>query len=275
VGEKVKCSHPCDKLLRVERLPHIWCPGCGIGIVLHMLIKAIDEANLDPKNVVVISGIGCSGRFSGYIKTDGAHVLHGRAIPFAIGVKLANPKLTVIVVGGDGDIVSIGGNHLIHAARRNIDLKVIMINNMIYGMTGGQLAPTTPKGAYTTTSPQGNIEEPINAVALAAVSGATFVSRWTVAHPINMKECFKKALKHRGFSFIEVVSDCPEIFGRLNGIRNPSELIRKIKLISKIRNNIDPRDAHMVWDKEIICGDFLQVRKPTLEEEMGRIRYEV
>lgn len=249
-------KHPLDEYLRIEAFPTIWCPGCGNGIVLGAIARALKRAKVDPDKVVLVTGIGCAGRMATYLYTDNAHVLHGRAIPFATGVKLAKPNLKVIVVGGDGDILAIGGNHLIHAARRNMDLLVIMVNNQIYGMTGGQVAPTSPLGAYTTTTPYGNIiERPFNAVKLVAAAGANYVARWTVAHPMQLTLSIEECLKKRGFRFIEVVSICPTIYGRLNklgGSPNMIKLLRKISVVKKV----PPEEAEISADK-IVCGVFV------------------
>jgi 2-oxoglutarate ferredoxin oxidoreductase subunit beta len=175
-------ANPLDCYLRVDRIPHIWCASCGIGPATGCFVRAIDRAGLNPDKVSVVSGIGCSGRVAGYIKLDSFHTTHGRALPFATGLKLANPELTIAVFSGDGDLAAIGGNHLIHSARRNIDMTVICINNFNYGMTGGQMGPTTPLDARSTTSPYGNYEYPFNLPYLVAASGATYVARWTVLH---------------------------------------------------------------------------------------------
>ena len=251
-------KHPLDKYLRVERLPHIWCPGCGIGIFLNQFARALRglEAKIDLNRMVIVSGIGCSGRISGYINLDGAHVLHGRAIPFGIGVKLAKPELKVVVIGGDGDIASIGLSHLIHAARKNIDISVIMINNMIYGMTGGQVAPTTPKNAYTRSTPYGNKVAPLNVVKLVAVAGATYVARWSIAQSLQLKKSIENIILHKGFGFLEVISICPEVFGRINGYKRPIEMVRELFRTCRIMPKFDPYNSNMEWGKIIPCGEY-------------------
>ncbi len=255
--------HPVDKYLRTERLPHVWCPGCGIGITLHAFMRAVkeleDEGRIDSSKILFVSGIGCTGRAAGYVNFDGAHTPHGRAIPYAMGAKLARPDLIPVVFSGDGDLVGIGGNHFIHAARRNMDVLVILVNNMIYALTGGQVAPTTPKGTYTTTTPFGNPDRPINAVKIAAAAGANYIARWAVTHPELLKNSIKKALPMEGFRLIEVVSICPEIFGRHIGFRAPIELYRRLQKVVKIRGKISPFEATYDWEKEIILGEF-QVR---------------
>lgn len=210
--------HPLDDIIRSERMPHIWCPGCGIGIAMRCYARAILESGIPVDRHVVVSGIGCSGRAAGYMNIDSYHSTHGRAIPFATGLKLARPDLMVSVFSGDGDLAAIGGNHLIHAARRNVDIKVICINNFNYGMTGGQLGPTTPFHARTTTSPYGNPELPFNLPYLLAAAGANHVSRWTTLHVRQVKNDILYAFDKPGFAFIEILSPCPVGFGKSNNI---------------------------------------------------------
>ena len=214
---------------RKDRWPTIFCPGCGIGIVMNAMWEVFKELDISLKNTVFVSGIGCSGRVVGYIKADSLHTTHGRPLAFATGIKLANPDLNVVVFSGDGDIFGIGGNHVIHAARRNIDIKTIVINNHTYGLTGGQLAPTTPRGMKTTTSPYGNAEYPFGMAELVSVAGANYVARWTVAEPYRLIRSLKEAFAMKGFSFIEVVSPCPTNFGRRNKFGDPVENLKWIK----------------------------------------------
>jgi 2-oxoglutarate ferredoxin oxidoreductase subunit beta len=209
-------KHPLDEIIRADRMPHIWCPGCGIGIAMRCYAEAILKHDVPMDKHVVVSGIGCSGRVAGYLNIDSYHTTHGRGIPFAVGLKLANPELQITVFSGDGDLAAIGGNHLIHAARRNIDMTVICTNNFNYGMTGGQLGPTTPHGAITTTSPYGNPELPFNLPYLLAAAGANFVSRWTSLHVRQVRRDILYAFDKPGFSFIEVLSPCPIGFGKSN-----------------------------------------------------------
>lgn len=253
-------AYPLDDYLRTDRLPSVWCSGCGIGIALGAFLRAVDELKLADKTAV-ISGIGCAGRSGGYINMDSFHTTHGRAIPFATAVKIAKPNLKVVVFSGDGDIFAIGGNHFIHAARRNVDLLVICINNFIYGMTGGQVAPTTPSGAVSMTTPYGNIEPDFNLVSIAAATGATFVARWTIAHPVLLKATIKKALQKKGFSFIEVIATCPEQFGRYNKLGKPSEMLESLRKTSIIRRDIAPDKASITVGKEIIVGEFLDIER--------------
>lgn len=218
-----------EKYLRKDCLPHIWCPGCGNGIIVSALIEVIDSLDVDKDKICIVSGIGCSSRAAQYMNFDTVHTLHGRAIPYAEGIKLANPELEVIVLTGDGDCSAIGGNHLIHGCRRNIDLKVIVFNNSIYGMTGGQCSPTTPIDAKTTTTESGNKCRPFNICKLVEAAGATYVARTTVAHYKHMVKVIKGAFNKKGFSIIEVLTPCPVQFGRNNGLKKPSDMIKKLK----------------------------------------------
>lgn len=223
-------QNPVLKYLRADRLPTMFCPGCGIGIVMTAFMRAIDELELDPKSMAVITGIGCTGRIGGYLKMDSLHSTHGRALPAAIGAKAVRPDLRVVVFLGDGDGLSIGGNHLIHAANRNHDLCVIMVNNMIYGLTGGQASPTTPVDIKTTTTPTGNMNRPFDVCRLAVAAGASYVSRWSTLYPRELKESIKKALSGDGFRFVEALSQCPPEFGKLNDLRDARNLAEWITI---------------------------------------------
>jgi 2-oxoglutarate ferredoxin oxidoreductase subunit beta len=258
-------EHPFLKYLRSAMIPHIWCPGCGNGIVLNCFVHALDELQMDLDKLVVVSGIGCIGRTAGYTNTDSFHTTHGRALAFASGVKLANPELQVVIVSGDGDLFAIGGNHFIHAARRNMGIKVICVNNFNYGMTGGQQGPTTPLEAFTTTSPYGNIEHPFNLVHLAAASGAVYVARWTTLHVRRLTQSIKKVLQKEGFCFIEVVSPCPEIFGRYNKMRSGLEMMEWFKKASSVESFSDPAKAEITFDR-IVVGEFVDVEKLSYEK---------
>lgn len=255
-------QHPLAKYLRQERMPHIWCEGCGNGVLLCSFFEALDELKLDLDKLVVVSGIGCIGRAAGYINVDSFHTTHGRAIAFATGVKLANPDLKVVVISGDGDLFAIGGNHFIHAARRNMDIKVICANNFNYGMTGGQYGPTTPLDSWTTTTPYGNIEHPFNLVHLAAASGAVFVARWTTLQVRRLRNSIEKALEKEGFSFIEVISPCPEIYDRYNKLGTAVEVMKRFKLLSQVQHGFDPAKAEITKD-QIIVGEFVDIEKPS------------
>ena len=266
----VELLHPLQGFLRKEMIPHIWCAGCGNGIILNCFSRALDELNIDLNKVVVVSGIGCIGRISGYTNTDSFHTTHGRSIAFATGVKLAKPELKVVVISGDGDLFAIGGNHFIHAARRNMDIKVICANNFNYGMTGGQHGPTTPLDAWTTTTPYRNIEHPFNLVHLAAGSGAVYVARWTAFHVRRLIESIKKALQKEGFSFIEVITPCPEIYGRYNKMGTAIDMMKWLIKASEIRHGYDPAKAEITQTK-IIVGEFVDIEKPSY----GRLLHEM
>ena len=207
-----------EKYLRLEMFPHIWCPGCGDGIVMKSLLRAIDRVGLTKDGTCMVSGIGCSSRLTGYVDFNTLHTTHGRPLAFATGVKLAKPSLTVIVITGDGDALAIGGNHFIHAARRNIDLTVLLFNNAIYGMTGGQLAPTTPTGKIASTARYGSIDPPFDACKLAIAAGATYVARATSYHSQQLDRLIEGGIKHKGFALIEVMENCNTYFGRPNKI---------------------------------------------------------
>ncbi len=269
-------THPLDKFVRVDRLPHLWCPGCGIGIVMSSMLRAIEkrveEGLFSEEDVVVVGGIGCTARMPLYLNFDAVHAIHGRAIPFAVGAKLANPKLKLIVVGGDGDIAGIGGNHLIHAARRNMDLTVIMVNNMVYAMTGGQLAPTTPTGVYTTTTPRGNPERPINVVKLVASLGANYVARASVTHPALIENYIYKALGKEGFRFVEVLSTCPEVFGRHIGIRDAVQLFMELRKKVRVKAKPSLDESYYDWDRGFVLGEYVDRSEPGYLRMIGLLR---
>jgi 2-oxoglutarate ferredoxin oxidoreductase subunit beta len=208
-----------------KRFPHVWCPGCGNGILLGSLIRAIDATGLEKDEIVIVSGIGCSGRISVYVDFNTLHTTHGRALTFATGIKLGNPKLNVIVIMGDGDATAIGGNHFIQAARRNLDLTAIVVNNSIYGMTGGQYSPTTPYGAIAATALYGNVEHAFSIAELAVTAGASMVSRGTVYHASLLDELIAKAIVKRGFAVVEAVTHCHTQYGRKNRMGTAVEML--------------------------------------------------
>lgn len=261
--------HPLDKLIRADRMPHIWCPGCGIGIAIRCYAQAILDYTIPVDDHVVVSGIGCSGRVAGYMNLDSYHTTHGRAIPFAMGVKLAKPGLMVTVFSGDGDLVSIGGNHLIHAARRNIDLKVICINNFNFGMTGGQFGPTTPRGAIATTAPYGNFELPFNLPYLLAASGANYIARWTTLHARQLKNSILETFNKPGFTFIEVLAPCPVGFGKSNNISDgleEMELYRERCVLAREGDvHAEELGIDLREDKPIIIGKFVNRDRPAFQ----------
>ncbi|NNJ11118.1 2-oxoacid:ferredoxin oxidoreductase subunit beta [Chloroflexales bacterium ZM16-3] len=205
--------------LRQEMFPTIFCDGCGLGNVLNYTLWAVEQVGLDLDRTVFVSGIGCSSRLTGYVNADGMHTTHGRALSFATGIKAANPDLNVIVFTGDGDGSGIGGNHLLHTIRRNMDLTVILVNNFTYGMTGGQSAPTSPTGSFSPTTPYGNVEHPLDICELAQALGAPYVARWPVSVPSQPIKSIAQGISKRGFSLIEMMAPCPTAYGRRNGLR--------------------------------------------------------
>lgn len=217
------------KYLRNGKLPHIWCPGCSYGIVLKSMIRAIDSLNYNKDDLVIASGIGCCSRLPGYVDVNTLHTTHGRSIGFATGVKLANPNLKVIAMGGDGDMTAIGGNHFIHACRRNIDITVFVFNNNIYGMTGAQYSPTTPKGAWAATAPYGMTENNFKVTDLAIGAGATFVARTTAYHVAHCEKMIKEGLSHKGLSVVEIINSCPTGYGRKNKFKTPTSMLLWMK----------------------------------------------
>ena len=261
-------THPMESLLRMDRIPHIWCPGCGIGNAVSAFAEALDKLAFDLDKVCVVSGIGCTGRVAGYIKTDSFHTTHGRAIPYATGIKLGNPDLKVVVISGDGDLVSIGGNHFVHAARRNIDLTVICVNNFIYAMTGGQVAPTTPMPAYTTTSPFGNFETPVNVPRLAEAAGAVYVARWTALHMRRLADSIVEAFNRPGFSVVEVISPCAMYYSRINKLGDGLDMMKFYYENSSIRHGEPTDNLDIDYQTEIIVGKFIDRERPTFTESL-------
>jgi len=267
MGVKVKQpetdTHPMEYLLRMDRIPHIWCPTCGLGTTVTALASALEQLKLDLNNVAVVSGIGCTGRVAGYMKLDSFHTTHGRAIPFALGLHIARPDMKVIVFSGDGDLVSIGGNHFIHTARRNLDITVICVNNFIYAMTGGQVAPTTPITAKSATSPYGNYEHPFNIPLLAASSGAVYVARWTALHIRRLTASIKEAIMKRGFSLVEVIAPCSTLYARLNKLGSGLDLMKFYHDNSVIMHGADPKEVDIGYQSKIAVGKFVDIEKPT------------
>ncbi|WP_448382611.1 thiamine pyrophosphate-dependent enzyme [Desulfosoma sp.] len=266
---KASPSHPLDALVRTERVPHIWCPGCGIGTAFSACLTALHTSGLDLDKTVMVSGIGCSGRAAGYTRLDSYHTTHGRAVPFATGMKLAKPELHVIVFSGDGDLFAIGGNHIIHAARRNIDLTVLCVNNLNYGMTGGQVAATTPTLAKTTTTPRGNPERPFNLPLLVYAAGATYVARWTILHTRDLTQSIQEAFQHKGFAFIEVLAPCPTGYGRRNKER-PLDTLKLYQDRTLIKNGANPAEAFLDFERGIVLGKFVEEQRPTCIEMYDR-----
>ena len=261
-------SHPMEDLLRMDRMPHIWCSGCGLGSAVTTFVEGLNKAEIPHDKTAIVSGIGCTGRVAGYLRLDSYHTTHGRAIPFATGLKLANRDLTVFVFSGDGDLFAIGGNHLIHAARRNVDINVICVNNFIYGMTGGQNAPTTPLGAYSSTAPFGNYEMPFNLVGLAAASGASYVARWTTMHARRLTDSIAAAANKKGFCFIEIISPCATVFARKNMGGTGLDLLKEFQTRAIIDHEADPTQIPLSMDNEIVCGEFINKDRPTFWENV-------
>ncbi len=229
-----------EKYFRQNRLPHMWCPGCGNGIAMKSIVQAIEKEGLTQDNTVIVSGIGCSSRASGYMDFDTLHTAHGRAIPFATGIKLARPELNVIVITGDGDCTAIGGNHFIHGARRNVDLTVVLFNNNIYGMTGGQASPMTPMHKRATTAPYGTVDRPFDACKLAEAAGATYVARSTAFHVQHLTDMIARGIQNKGFSLIEAMVQCPTAYGRKNKQGQPSVAMKWMR---------DSAVMKVAWDK--------------------------
>ncbi len=261
-------ENPADKYLRKERMPSIWCPGCGIGTTVNCFTRALDASGYDLEKVAVVSGIGCTGRVAGYLKLDSFHTTHGRAIPFATGLKLARPDLKVVVYSGDGDLSAIGGNHLIHAARRNADLLVVCVNNLTYGMTGGQVTPTTPQPAIASTTPYGAFEQSFNLPHLVASCGGVYVARWTAYHVRQIAKSMGEALQKKGFRFIEIIAPCPTLYLRRNKLGEGLDEMKFYQEKSVVMNGADTREVSLDFRDEIPVGKFVDIERPTLEEAM-------
>ena len=267
---KFKEGSPMASMLRMERMPHIWCPGCGIGSEVNSFAEAVKRSGIDTKKLVVVSGIGCTGRVAGYVNFDSIHTTHGRAIPVATGVKLANPELTVVVFSGEGDLAGIGGNHLIHAARRNMDIVVICNNNFTYGMTGGQVTPTTPSSAIASTTPYGNYEYPFSLPFLMDAAGATYIARWTSMHSRNVTQSIEEALLRKGFSFIEVISTCTTLYLRRNRLGDGVDMLQHYQENSILKHGADTRETAIDFQGKIVIGKFVEKNKPTYLEAVDK-----
>ena len=264
--EKFKAGSPMADTLRMDRMPHIWCPGCGIGSEVNSFAEAVKRSGIDPKKLVVVSGIGCTGRVAGYVNFDSIHTTHGRAIPVATGIKLANPELTVVGFSGACGLAGIGGNHLIHAARRNMDLVVICNNNFTYGMTGGQVTPTTPGTAMASTTPYGNYEYPFSLPLLMDACGATYIARWTSLHSRNVTQSIEEALLRKGFSFIEVISPCPTLYLRRNRLGDGVDQLQNYQDNTILKHGADTRETAIDFQGKIVVGKFVEKNKPTYLE---------
>lgn len=255
---------------RTNKFPHIWCPGCGHGIIMRSVVQAIENLGLNKDDVCIVSGIGCSSRAPGYMDFNTLHTTHGRALAFATGVKMANPKLEVIVIMGDGDSAAIGGNHLIHAARRNIDIATIVFNNNIYGMTGGQYSPTTPMGERATTAPFGNIDKNFDLCDLVRAAGATYVARSTAYHANMIIKQVEDAITNNGFSFVEAVSVCPTYYGRKNKKGDAVEMMKYLKDVSVNVKASEKMSKDQLKDK-LIIGEIYKTQEPEYTEEYQKI----
>src|SRR5512137_263133 len=244
-----------------KKFPNVWCAGCGIGIVMGALIRAIDRIGLEKDDVALVSGIGCTGRMPVYMDFNTIHTTHGRALAFATGLKVARPEMKVITIMGDGDALAIGGNHFIHAARRNIGITAIVVNNAIYGMTGGQYSPTTPIGSKAATAPYGNVEPPMPICELAKAAGATYVARSTVYHAVELDRFLEQAIRKNGFSLVEAVSYCHTTYGRVNKLGSPVDMMRLLKENSVSINAVEkltPEER----ETKIVRGVFHEIDKP-------------
>lgn len=270
VSIQVEPPNPVEEFLRTERMPHIWCPGCGIGTTVNCFTRALIDSKVDLKKLSVVSGIGCTGRVAGYVNLDSFHTTHGRAIPFATGLKLANPKLNVVVYSGDGDLFAIGGNHLIHAARRNVDLKVICVNNLIYAMTGGQTAPTTPGDVITSTSPYGTYDPAFNLPALVEAAGAVFVARWTTFHVVQLAKSMREMFSKKGFCFIEIISPCPTLYQRRNKMGDGLDAMKFYKQVSKVKHGAPTNEVALTKSGEIVVGKFIDRERPEFSDMMNQ-----
>ncbi|MBI2819612.1 MAG: 2-oxoacid:ferredoxin oxidoreductase subunit beta [Acidobacteria bacterium] len=262
--------NPVEAFIRDERMPHVWCPGCGIGTTVNCFSRALLQTRLNLDRVVVVSGIGCTGRVAGYLNLTSFHTTHGRAIPFAAGMKMANPDLNVVVYSGDGDLTAIGGNHFIHAARRNLDLKVICVNNFTYGMTGGQVTPTTPETAVSTTTPYGCFDEPFNLPFLAESAGAAYVARWTAFHVRQVTHAMGEILRKKGFCFLEIICGCPTLYLRRNRLGDGLEAMKYFKENSVVRHGANTKDVGIGFKGPIIVGKFVDIERPVFLERMNQ-----
>ena len=268
---KQKSNTILEYLRPKKHFPTVWCPGCGNGIVMGAYIRALDKLGYSKDEVAMVSGIGCTSRMPVYMDFNSLHTTHGRALPFATGVKFAQPHMKVVVITGDGDALAIGGNHFIHACRRNIDITCILINNHIYGMTGGQGSPTTPSNSFSTTTPYGNVEKHFDPCSLAISAGATFVGRSTVYHYPQMEKMISEALEHRGFSLVEIISNCHTYFGRLNRKGDAAAMLDMFKndSVTKAKaKNMSPEELsgkhiigklHVDDDKTEFCDEYNKV----------------
>ncbi len=261
---------PYEKYLRISKFPHIWCTGCGCGIALKALLRALDRTKLPQDNIALVSGIGCSSRTPGYVDFNTLHTHHGRAIAFATGLKLAKPQIKVIVVSGDGDATAIGGNHFIHAARRNLDMTVLIYNNHTYGMTGGQASPTTPSGKKATTAPYGNIEPSFDIAGLGMAAGAVFVARGTCYHATQLDKLIERAIMKKGFSLVEILAPCPTYYGRPNRLGTPVDMLKWYKdncIPVETANKLPPEKK----EGKVTIGILCDIERSEYSEEYQKL----
>ena len=258
---------PIREYIRERFFPHIWCPGCGHGIVLNGLLRAIESIGLKKNDLVMVSGIGCSSRIAGYVDVHTLHTLHGRALPSATGVKMSRPELTVLVPMGDGDALAIGGNHFIHACRRNIDMTAIVMNNRTYGMTGGQYSPLSSFGTVATTAPYSNIDREFDVVSLATAAGASFVARTTPYHVQQMASILEEAIRHKGFSVVEVMSPCPTYYGRKNKEGSAVDMMERLKSLTTPVGSKAKEENPALIER----GVFVKKEMPEYCEEYAKI----
>ncbi|HKJ32168.1 MAG TPA: 2-oxoacid:ferredoxin oxidoreductase subunit beta [Balneolales bacterium] len=263
-----KTGQDLSKYLRQEMMPNVWCPGCGHGNITRGLLTSLERLQLPLNQVVVIGGIGCSGRTPFYVNTNAMHTTHGRALAFATGTKLGNPNLTVITTMGDGDTAAIGGNHFIHACRRNIDITALVFNNSIYGMTGGQAAPTTPNGEKSTTTMYGNIDQSFDVINLALAAGATFVARTTTFDFQDIPNMITRAIQHPGFSVVEILGQCPTYYGRINKLGDASQMLDYEKDLTIPQEYVSREE--MIGKKPI--GIFREEIRPEYTQQYQSIR---
>jgi 2-oxoglutarate/2-oxoacid ferredoxin oxidoreductase subunit beta len=259
-------------LRKNKRFPTIWCSGCGIGVVMGSLIRAIESLGIENDQVALVAGIGCTARMPVYMDYNTLHTTHGRALAFATGLKIARPEMKVITIMGDGDALAIGGNHFIHAARRNIGITALVVNNSIYGMTGGQQSPTTPLDMRATTAPYGNIEPPFPICALAAAAGATYVARSTVYHPLELDKYLSQAISNDGFSLVEAVSYCHTTYGRINKLGSAADMMRALKDNSISKSAYDKlSDEEREVNTKIIRGVLHTKKRPEYTKVYGTL----
>lgn len=262
-------ENPVEQFLRSERMPHIWCPGCGIGTTVNCFTNALLDSKTDLSKLSIVSGIGCTGRVAGYLNLDSFHTTHGRAIPFATGLRLANPDMKVVVYSGDGDLFAIGGNHIIHAARRNMDIKVVCVNNLTYAMTGGQTGPATPLDVISATAAYGTYDPPFNLPSLVDAAGAVYVARWTTFHVKQLAKSMAEMMKKKGFGFIEIISPCPTLYQRRNKMGDGLDAMKFYKQVSKIKHGAPTSEVGFTKDGEIIVGKFVDRERTDYATQMN------